>query len=169
MVARQPGWVRVEGVSLAHQRGTRDCGAAALSTVLEHWQQQGGHQRGSVPEFRSTEIDRALRIAPERGLAAGDLRDYARARGFPAFVILGTLRDLKHELDSGRPVIVGVHKPLSSGEVLAHYEVVIGYHEQLRQVMTLDPARGLRQNDFEGFAREWASAGRVALVIFPRT
>jgi hypothetical protein len=83
-------------------------------------------------------------------------------------VIQGAFEDLRHEVQAGRPVIVGVHKPLSSGEALAHYEVFVGYHLEREEVLTLDPARGLRQFPIDGFLEEWKSAGLVALVIMPK-
>ena len=36
------------------------------------------------------------------------------------------------------------------------------------EVLTLDPARGLRQFPIDGFMQEWQSAGLVALVIMPK-
>jgi ABC-type bacteriocin/lantibiotic exporter with double-glycine peptidase domain len=161
-LAEEPGWVRLDRVKLVRQKGSRDCGSAALSTVLEYYQPHG------PASLDRAAIDAALREEPGRGLAAGQLRDYARTQGFDAFVIQGAFADLTHEIDEGRPVIVGVHKPLSSGKALAHYEVFIGYHPDQRQVLTLDPARGLRQFDVDGFMEEWEGAGLVTLVVMPK-
>jgi hypothetical protein len=170
-VAAESGWTRVEGVQLVRQKGIKDCGAAALSMVLTYWEhgREPGSRAsdGSSPTSRA-DIDRALRREPGEGLSAGGLRDYARRRGHSAFVFQGSLADLKHELGAGRPVIVGVHKPLTSGEALAHYEVLVGIHPERKLVLTLDPARGLRENDVVGFVTEWESAGRVTLVIIPK-
>lgn len=170
-VAAEPGWTHVEGVPLVRQKGIKDCGAAALSMVLTYWE-QGGEPLARTSEHPSaierSEIDRALRREPGAGLSAGDLRDYARRRGHSAFVFQGSLEDLKHEIVAGRPVIVGTHKPLSSGEALAHYEVLVGLHSDRKRVLTLDPAHGLRENDIRGFVAEWESAGRVTLVILPK-
>lgn len=162
-LAEQPGWVRLDDVELVRQKGIKDCGAAALSMVLRY------HEPRGPASLERAAIDLALRDAPGQGLAAGELRDYARALGFDAFVIRGTFDDLMHEVDAGRPVIVGVHKPLSSGEALAHYEVFVGYHRERGEVLTLDPARGLRRFEREGFNEEWAAAGLVTLVVLPRS
>jgi ABC-type bacteriocin/lantibiotic exporter with double-glycine peptidase domain len=162
VLEEQPGWVRLENVKLVRQKGIKDCGSAALSTVLEY------HEPGGPATLDRAAIDTALREEPGRGLAAGQLRDYARSHGFDAFVIKGAFEDLTHEVEAGRPVIVGVHKPLSSGEALAHYEVFVGYHPQRHEVLTLDPARGLRQFPVDGFMEEWKSAGLVALVVMPK-
>lgn len=169
-VAAEPGWTRVDGVPLVRQKGIKDCGAAALSMVLTYWEQGGELPRMSErpSPLERAEIDRALRREPGAGLSAGDLRDYARRRGHSAFVFQGSFEDLKHEVVAGRPVIVGTHKPLSSGEALAHYEVLVGLHPDRKRVLTIDPARGLRENDVRGFMAEWESAGRVTLVILPK-
>lgn len=161
-LAEQPGWVRLEDVKLVRQRGIKDCGSAALATVLGYL-----HPGGPAALDRSA-IDAALREEPGRGLAAGQLRDYARAHGFDAFVIQGAVQDLEHEVEAGRPVIVGVHKPMSSGEVLSHYEVFVGFHPERHEVLTLDPAWGLRQFDLKGFMDEWQAAGQVAVVVMPK-
>jgi predicted double-glycine peptidase len=162
VLARQPGWVRLEHVKLVRQKGIKDCGSAALSTVLEYL------EPGGPAALDRQAIDLALREEPGKGISAGQLRDYARSRGFDAFVIQGSIDDLKHEVQAGRPVIVGVHKPLSSGEALAHYEVFVGYHPELSEVLTLDPARGLRQFPVEGFMQEWKSTGQVTIVVMPK-
>jgi hypothetical protein len=82
-------------------------------------------------------------------------------------VFKGSVEDLKHELELHRPVIVGVHKPISSGEALAHYEVVLGYHPKRQMLLTFDPASGLQQDSIAGFMREWTPAGQVTLVVIP--
>jgi ABC-type bacteriocin/lantibiotic exporter with double-glycine peptidase domain len=161
-LVEQPGWVRLDQVQLVRQKGAKDCGSAALSTVLGYLQ-----PRGPAALHREA-IEVALREEPGKGLSAGQLRDYARANGFDSFVIKGAFDDLTHEVDQGRPVIVGVHKPLSSNEVLAHYEVFVGYHPERREVLTLDPARGLRRFDKKGFIEEWEGAGFVAIVVMPK-
>ncbi|HWO10502.1 MAG TPA: cysteine peptidase family C39 domain-containing protein [Polyangiaceae bacterium] len=162
MLAEQPGWVRLENVQLVRQRGTKDCGAAALATVFGYL-----HPGGPAALGRAA-IDASLREQPGRGLAAGQLRDYARARGFDAFVIKGSMEDLQHEVEAGRPPIVGMYKPLSSGKVLAHYEVFVGFHREREQILTLDPARGLREFGQEGFLEEWRAAGQVSIVVLPK-
>lgn len=162
VIAREAGWRRVQDVPFVPQRGEKDCGAAVLSSVLAYHAPELGEasERGA--------IDRALRASPGQGLLASDLRDYARRRGLSAFVFKGTFADLEHEIAHNRPVIVGVHKPLSSNEALAHYEVFVGYHPEKELVLTLDPAEGLRENELVGFLEEWQRAGEVALVVLPR-
>lgn len=160
-VARESGWTRVEHLPPIRQAGAKDCGAAALSSVLHYW------ERGPAPAADREAIDAALRRDPKQGLSAGALRDYARAQGFRAYVFHGTFDDLHHEISQGRPVIVGVHKALSDGKRLTHYEVFLGIHPQKKLVLTFDPARGLEENSLTGFMQEWLGSGQVTLVVLP--
>jgi predicted double-glycine peptidase len=160
-VAKDGGWRKVDDVPFVHQRDSKDCGAAALSTVLRYYEPDLG-QAGE----RAT-IDQALRQKAGEGLTASDLRDYARENGFAAYVFKGKFEDLTHELAASRPVIVGVYKPLSSKEALAHYEVFLGYHPEKERVLTFDPAHGPRENTLSGFMTEWQQAGEVTLVVMP--
>lgn len=161
-VAAVPGWITVPGVRLVEQEGTSDCGAAALAMLLAFW--------GSDAPL--AEISRLLPAPPEgKGQRAGDLRDLARSRGLEAFLVRGELADLQEQLAKGRPVLVGLRKPigLARGKrqrVLSHYELVIGIHPERRQILTLDPAEGLRRNSLDGFAGEWDPADRLALIAF---
>jgi len=164
-VRTDAGWRRIGHLPPVHQKGAQDCGAAALSSVL-------GYLRppASVPAFEREHIDAVLRRSPKEGLSAGALRDYAREQGFHAYVFNGKIDDLTHEIEAGRPVIVGVRKPASEKsdkEWRSHYEVVIGYHPQQQLVLLFDPALGLRQDRISGFADEWKHAGNTTLVVMP--
>jgi predicted double-glycine peptidase len=101
------------------------------------------------------------------GTRAGDLRDYARSKGLSAYVFEGSFDDVRHELEAGRPAIVGVTQTLESGRMLAHYRVVIGHHERDQRVLTMDPARGLLEDSVDGFVAEWQRSHQLLLVVFP--
>lgn len=161
-VRADAGWKRIEHLPPVHQTGAKDCGAAALSAVMEYWRRPP-----IAPALMRENIDAALRTKPDQGLSAGALRDYARKQGFRAFVFNGELADLQHEIDVGRPVIVGVHKELSSKEFLSHYEVVVGFHAEKQRVLLYDPARGLTENRLSGFLEEWKRAKQTTLVVAP--
>jgi ABC-type bacteriocin/lantibiotic exporter with double-glycine peptidase domain len=154
-LGRDPGWRIVPGVPFVEQRAENDCGAAALAMVLRYW---------GLP-VRLEAITPGQPRHAERGLRAGELRDFARGRGLEAFVVQGQLTDLWAEIERARPVIVGLGKPYGD-ERLAHYEVVVGLHRQRRRILTLDPARGWRENSLEAFAAEWAPAQQLLLVVF---
>ncbi len=150
----EPGWVAVRGVQPLRQKDDHDCGPTALSMVLNYWQPERANE--------------GLATLPlDRQASAGELRDAAKQRGLAAYVVEGEPDDLVHELEQGRPVIVGVAKPTTQ-DAVAHYEVVVGMHRASRRVATYDPAAGIRQNTFGGFLTEWQAAGRVLLVIMPK-
>ena len=156
-LARDPAWQVVPDVPFVPQRTTRDCGPAALAMVLAHF-------RAALPaEEDHPELARG-------DVRAGALRDVARARGLDAYVVSGTFDDLFAQVGRGRPVVVGLAKPMAftAGRSLAHYEVVVGLNRARRLILSLDPANGLRENTFEGFAREWAPTRQVTIVFLPR-
>lgn len=152
----EPGWLVARGVPLERQNGEADCGAAAIAMVVAYWQ-------GGDPDAIAGE----LRPAPERGIAAGRLRDLARRRGLAAFIVRGELGDLEREIRAGRPVLVGLVKP-HGRRALTHYEVVVGLHRDKKLIVTLDPAFGWRQNEIAAFLREWSPSKRLALVVSAR-
>jgi ABC-type bacteriocin/lantibiotic exporter with double-glycine peptidase domain len=154
---RAPGWVLVRGVHFVHQQSEADCGAAAMAMALSYWGQ---------PTTLETVV--AARPPHDGGIAAGELRDLARARGLQAFLVPGTFIDLETQLRRGRPVVVGLAKPITGNRAVQHYEVVIGLNRTEGRVLAWDPAQGLRENSVEGFAREWIPAHQLALIMFPR-
>jgi ABC-type bacteriocin/lantibiotic exporter with double-glycine peptidase domain len=155
VLAREPGWVAVDGVPLVRQETETECGAAAVAMVVSYW-------TGAAP----AEILAGIRPAPRRGLSAGRLRQFARGHRLAAFLIQARMSDLEHELRRGRPVLVGLAKPQRRG-VLTHYEVVVAVHPRSRRVVTLDPGHGWRQNSYEGFLDEWRPVRGLALVVSP--
>ncbi len=157
-LADQPdGWNLVEGVPPVRQIEREDCGAAALAMVLGYW---------GLPITRDA-ISAANPAAPEHGIRAAALRDFARRQGLQAFIVEGQLADLDRELGRHRPVLVGVMKRYGQ-RLYPHYEVVVGMSRRDQRVLTLDPAHGLRVNSREGFTAEWTAAGRLTLIVFPR-
>lgn len=145
----------VEGFPLVRQVDEDDCGGAALASVLNFW----GYP--ATPESVEAAIGRR-----DRRLSAGDIADHARSRGLEAYVFFGTMDDVRHELEQGRPVIVGLGKKVVTGKALAHYEVVVGYEPAKRLVLLLDPGQGWQVDTFRGFAEEWARSGGVTIVTF---
>lgn len=146
---------RVPGFPLVLQVGQQDCGAAALSATLQHW---------------GTAIDVAevRRIAgnEDAPLRADTLREIARGKGYDAFLVRGSVEDLREEVRAGRPVIVGMLKPYVGEQWFAHYEVVtaIGASE----IITMDPANGWRRYPLGGFEEEWKRANHLAMIVAPR-
>jgi ABC-type bacteriocin/lantibiotic exporter with double-glycine peptidase domain len=154
-LAADPAWTFVRDVPFVAQRSDADCGPAALAMVLQHF------------GVRTTLTELVVRDPPhDGGVRAGDLRDVAREKGLSAFVVAGTFDDLFEQLGRGRPVLVGLAMPITGGRALAHYEVVVAIDRRDRRLLTLDPARGLREDSLAGFAREWAPTGQVTLIVF---
>lgn len=151
-----PSWQIVGRVPFVRQKSDRDCGAAALAMVLSRW---------FGPE--SVEVVTALAPPGRAGIRVSVLRDLARRRGLEAFVISGTFADLARQISLGRPVVVGLAKPIGGGRVASHYEVIVGLNRTKGLILSFDPARGPRQNTFAGFAREWVPTRRVTLIAFP--
>jgi ABC-type bacteriocin/lantibiotic exporter with double-glycine peptidase domain len=152
-LARDPAWAIVADVPFVPQETGHDCGPAALAMVLAHFRVPAPPQR--APMFAGGDI------------RAGTLRDVARTHGLDAYVVSGTFDDLFAQVGRGRPVVVGLAKPmaLTGGRSLAHYEVVIGVNRARRLILSLDPAVGVRENTLEGFAREWAPTHQVTIVF----
>jgi ABC-type bacteriocin/lantibiotic exporter with double-glycine peptidase domain len=152
-LARDPDWQIVPDVPFVRQQTMRDCGPAALTMVLAHFRVPAGSI--DTPAFAGGDV------------RAGTLRDVARSYGLDAYVVSGTFDDLFKQVGNGRPVVVGLAKPLAltGGRALAHYEVVIGINRSRRLILSLDPAVGLRENTLEGFAREWAPTRQVTIVF----
>jgi len=148
-------WEIVANVPFVKQKSDVDCGPAALSMVLAHF-------------GVSASLEQVAALDPPSvgGVRAGSLRDVARGKGLEAFVVSGTLKDLMAQIERGRPILVGLAKPLIGGRAVAHYEVVVGINRAKRSILSLDPSRGPRENSWEGFAREWVPTGQVTIVIF---
>jgi hypothetical protein len=138
------------------QTGDKDCGAASLAAVLRFW----GHPASAES------IEASLGRADSR-LQAGDMEAHARSLGLRSYVFFGTMKDIVHELDQGRPVIVGLGKMVDEKQALSHYEVVVGYEPNKKQLLLLDPARGWQVDTYDGFAKEWAISKAVTMVAFP--
>lgn len=155
---RDPGWVLVPSVRMVRQSSTRDCGAAALAMVLGRW---------GTPSSSSAEILKLVPVDPQHGIAAGALRDLARQKGLRAFLIAGEVDDLKREIGLNRPVLVGLVQHYGD-KALSHYEVVVGINARARRILVLDPARGQREDGFDGFTTEWNRSGRLAIVVAPQ-
>jgi ABC-type bacteriocin/lantibiotic exporter with double-glycine peptidase domain len=129
-------------VEAVAQPGERACGAAALATVLGYWGEQvAPAQLAAAP-------------AAPHGFSAGELRQAARAHGFEAVVFAGDLRDVRRQLDAGRPLIVRLP---GGGDSLAHWCVAVGYDAD--RVFFADPAAGLRAAPAAEFERAWRHSG----------
>lgn len=145
----------MRNVPLIRQADKSDCGAAALAMMMSYWGQWTNVE----------EITLAFPVEPGHGIKAGALRDFAKAKGFKAYVIDGDFNDILSELRENRPVIVGLIKPHTT-RLAGHYEVVVGVNPDEKRIATLDPARGWRENTFDGFSLEWNLSKNVTVIVF---
>jgi ABC-type bacteriocin/lantibiotic exporter with double-glycine peptidase domain len=154
-VTTEAGWIVAPTPEL-RQRGSHDCGAAALAMIAGRWD-VGLSVDGAIAALPAT--------PPGEGTRLGDLRDAARSAGLTAYAITGDRETLVHELRAGRPVIVGLLLPYGSRKVQSHYEVVVAVHPADGRVVTIDPARGWRARRWADLDAEWLAAGRPTLVV----
>jgi predicted double-glycine peptidase len=164
-------WTKVPGIILVRQQERSDCGSAALATVLSRFDPRIDPARvrqavgpATAPAPASPKLPTATAAHPGDGIAAGRLRDVARAEGLQAYVIEANLADLSHEVEAGRPVLVGLYRVVGD-RAYPHYEVVAGINARDRQVLLADPATGWRKEPLEQFAARWRLAHNLAVVV----
>jgi ABC-type bacteriocin/lantibiotic exporter with double-glycine peptidase domain len=150
-LAVEVGWIKAAPTPDIRQRSALDCGAAALAMLAASW-----HVDIALD-------DPAIGPPSKNGLRLGDLRAAARAHGLNAFAIRADERTLEHELRAGRPMIIGLLRPYSRSRGVSHYEVVVAMRGD--EIVTLDPAAGLRVRDRASLNSEWSAAGFPALVV----
>jgi ABC-type bacteriocin/lantibiotic exporter with double-glycine peptidase domain len=155
-VSQQPGWLTVSGAQAHAQEGPRDCGAAALTTVLGRFE----------PTLDLAQVRQLTGPPDAEGISAARLRAVARARGLQAFLFSGSLDDLDRELEAGRPVLVGVVRG-HGRQRLAHYEVIAGRQRARDQLLVADPQRGWTIVSRREFLAEWEPARRLTLIVSP--
>ena len=131
------------------------CGAASIAMVMQYWKHH----------VDPDQIQSALYSRQSRGIRASDLERYLRHHGFQTFALEGAWKDLKEQLEKGRPPIVA----LKSGRKDLHYVVVTGLDWQQDIVLKNDPAeRKLLKQHRSDFEREWKAAGNWTLLAVPR-
>jgi ABC-type bacteriocin/lantibiotic exporter with double-glycine peptidase domain len=148
-------WLRAAPTPVVRQKQESDCGLAALAMVAGAW---GRHW--SVDDL-------AHRLPPSAsGVKLGALRDLARNRGLQAFALRGNTEDVKHELASGRPVVLGLMLPYDNSRNRAHYEVAVAMNPKDGTIVTIDPATGEWMRRSKAVLDvEWKAAGYPALVV----
>ncbi len=146
----QSGWVLTE-VPEIRQNSQADCGPTALAILASRWGVDPQLARGSV--------------AVQDNATFAELRAAARSLGLTAFVISADHETIIHELEAGRPVMVGLLRPYGKKYVRGHYEVVAGVNVAKRLAATVDPGGGWKVRTFAELDTEWVPTKRAAMVI----
>lgn len=154
----EPGWSAVRPMRALRQETLSDCGAAAMAMVAVHY--------GVTVSPAEVADDVGPSARSQRGIRLASLRSWAWDRGLRAFAIHASFRDLAHEVDRNRPVIIGLIQPHGRHRT-SHYEVVVGVQRDRKEVATIDPASGWRLRTIAELDREWKPAGHPALVVLP--
>jgi len=149
------GYIHAAPTPVVRQHQQADCGLAALAMMAGAW-------------GRSWNVDDLARKVPPKhsGVQLGALRDLARSGGLDAYSFEGTLDDLHHELEAGRPVLVGLLLPFEGNRFLGHYEVAIAMDPKSGEIVTLDPATGKSMRRArDALEYEWSRAKHATLVV----
>jgi len=141
------------------------CGSASISMVIRYWENKRGQ---SAPPIADPEKIQAALFSPAAGgIPASMMRKYFLDIGYRAFAFQGQWHDLKHHLDQGRPLIVGVRESWAHGPL--HYVVLVGIDSERGYVFVNDPAQQkMLRISREGFESEWSSTHNWTLLAVPR-
>ncbi len=158
IAAEQPGlWIDVPFV----RQAKNGCGAASIAMVMQYWHRQ----EGSVPADDAEQVQRVLYSHRAHGIYASAMEGYFQQRGFRTFAFRGEWKDLREQLEKGRPLIIA----LNTGRANLHYVVVTGLDSQQGVVLENDPAeRKLLKQDRSAFEKQWKAAGFWTLLAVPR-
>lgn len=157
-----PGiWLNVPYV---RQQGN-GCGAACIWMVMQYWLKSEDAGIQPVPDLRR--IQSALYSPDAKGIYASDMERYLRRNGFRVFAFDGTMKDIRHHLSKGRPLIVCLGDSGKAGPL--HYVVVVGLDRPEGIVLVNDPAqRKLLKMDRANFEERWRTTHNWTLLAVPR-
>lgn len=140
------------------------CGSASVGMVMQYWAEK--HAAISVERSDVSRIQKELYSRKARGIYASAIEKYLRASGFEVFAFRGVWKDLREQVEKGRPLIVALEP--GRGAAL-HYVVLVGIAPGDAGVLLNDPARSkLLRVDREEFTQEWHGAGDWTLLAVPK-
>ena len=146
------------------------CGAACLYMIMEYWRtHQGvaGELVNTAPTPTPEEISASLYSAEAKGIYGTHMASYLGRRGFRTFIFKGSWTDLEDHLSKGRPLIVALGGPGSTGP--KHYAVVTGLDSSQKFVFLNDPARRkLGKIDQSDFLEAWRKTSNWTLLAVPQ-
>jgi len=145
------------GIDLLRSRQPRGktCASTCLYVVARHW--------GISKSMRQIEAE--LGSIPEGGYTLRQLRDWAREEGLGAYVVKGTVQELKTQTRAGRPVILTFRQGRRG-----NHSVVVRGVTMSEDILAMDPRKGryvcFRQRRL---VPQWEALGCPMLVIAPLT
>lgn len=144
----------------------KGCGAAAIAMVMSYWAERGFPIE---PEKRDPSVIlRTLYSKEHDGILASDLEAYFRNQGFRTFAFRGSMEDLEHHLQKGRPLIVALQANSESGP--RHYVVAAGFSRAEDVVVVNDSSqRKLMKINREKFEKAWSRNGFWTLLAVPQS
>lgn len=140
------------------------CGSAALSMVLQYWNQKGS----ALPAERMDveKIQRELYSKDAHGIRASAMEQFLRDAGFSPHIFRGEWSDLANHIEKGRPLIASIQAGAKSS---LHYVVVVGIDGQQGAVLLNDPERGkLFRVERVEFEKEWLRTSNWTLLAVPK-
>jgi len=139
------------------------CGAAAVAMVMWYWSDYFDLPGEMRPD--PSQIYEQLYRPETHVIRLSDMRDYVAQRGFHAFTLQGTMKDLEEQTGRGRPLIVGLRK---GPRAILHFEVVTGIdgkHVWLNDSSRRKPTRMSRSR----FENSWSAAEHWLLLAVPES
>lgn len=139
------------------------CGAAALSMVMQYWDDQEHTQPSTAADVNT--IQHQLYSRKEHGIEASAMSRYLEQHGFRAFAVNGRWSDLEEHLAKGRPLIVALRP---QGQSALHYVVVDGVDPVRGTVTMNDPGlRKFLEEERDTFERDWSATHNWLLLAVP--
>lgn len=132
------------------------CGPAALSSVLSFWGVKHTQEQIAKDMFQP-DVCGVLNI---------DLERYAKQHGLWAKGYIADFEVLKKRLLAGMPVIVieKLHPYILNR---LHYTVIVGFSNEHGIIVEHTGKAGFVQRSYNGFLRNWQTAGNWILEIMP--
>ena len=141
------------------------CGAAAISMVLSYW-----NENGYPIDEESRNVDEILRQLSSNdyaGIRARDIEKYFQQHQYRAFAFRGSIEDLQHHLDKGRPIVVALGQ--KSGIGRHHFVVATGISSDRSIILINDPAqRKLLKVKRDEFEKAWKDVDYWTLLAVPK-
>jgi ABC-type bacteriocin/lantibiotic exporter with double-glycine peptidase domain len=136
-----------------------ECGLVSITALCKYW-------NVTIPP---AETDKLAQMAREReGLSGGELRSALGELGFDTFLFRGQLghgtTGLFTHVDAHRPPLV----LLAPEPDRRHYVLFMGYDEERRETILLDPVRGRVLVPYETFETSWSACNHFTLLAVPR-